>query len=656
VRRLLAAATISAILLIQAFPASAAAPGRVVLVTLDGTRSSEWGSPDLPHLAAIMERGAVGLLSTRTAVFSENPRSMRHEAYETLGRGYITRRSGGTTLLSSRLPTPLAVAAPTSAGEPGLATILGGTPIVLPQQIDEAFPGGARVHVRAAQAEVDAALATARALVVDLGDTARVERELGTDPPARGPWMRLAMARADAFIGWVRGRLTADDTLIVAALTPPLERQHARRFLGAVAMIGPGVRPGLLTSASTEREGVVTISDLAPTILRRAGVEPPSTMTGEPFRVVARGNGPDALASLERDLVHASIVRGPLMRGTVIVGSALAVLALLTVLAGRGRAGPPRGIATTWRATLDTALLAIASTPLVLFVEPLFGTETLTQTAITVAAVALGASIVLRFAVGSRRAIAGVLTVTAAAILVDVVAGGPLAERSPLSYLIAEGARFHGIGNDAMGVVIGAALFAAAAFLDRRITTRRAGLVAGALAGTAVVMAAPQLGAKFGSVPAAVPAFALFAFLATGRRLDLRALIGIAIVTVLAAGLVVAVDALRESGTHVARAVGGGGEVLGRKAGAAGRLLALSYWMAAILAAGGSLALLAWRRPVLLGRGLWGRPSARRALACAAVAAAGCIGANDAGVTAAAWIALLAAASAFSALLVPSDP
>ncbi|MFY9587464.1 MAG: hypothetical protein WAT66_08420, partial [Actinomycetota bacterium] len=114
----------------------------------------------------------------------------------------------------------------------------------------------------------------------------------------------------------------------------------------------------------------------------------------------------------------------------------------------------------------------------------------------------------------------------------------------------------------------------------------------------------------------------------------------------------------RETGTHVAHTVtgGGGGEILGRKAGAAGRLLAFSYWMGAILACGGSLALIAWRRPSLLGRGLWGRPAMRRALVCAAVAAAGCLGANDAGVTAAAWIAVFAAVSVFSPLLSSGDP
>ncbi len=660
VRRLLAAASISAILCIQTLPAAAAPSGRVVLVTLDGTRLSDWLSPDLPVLNRVLGAGGVALLSTRTAENPSDPAAARAFAYQTLGAGRISRKGDATAMLGAldraNVETSV-VASEIGAFSPGSDLTHTGAQR-LPERIDAAFPTRARVDLPAAAGTIDAALRTSRVVVTDFGDTARVEHAYGRDPARRDRWMRLAMTRADAFLALVRAGLTGDDTLIVASLAPPQQRRELRRFLSVTAVTGPRIRPGTLTSASTEREGVVTIADITATILDRAGVDRPDTMTGNAMRSVPRAGAPGALASFERALLHASLVRGPLMRGTVITGAALTVLALLTVIAGRGRSGRARGLPTTWRPLLDTGLIAVAAVPLVLLVEPLLGMDGLTPTAITVAAVAIGGALVLRAVAGSRAAITGLLGVTAVAILADLLAGGALAERSPLSYLIAEGARFHGIGNDAMGVVIGAALFSAAAFADRLLTPRRILLMGGALALAAGIMVAPQAGAKFGAVPAAVPAFALLVFLATGRRFDLRAAIGIAIVTILTGGLVVAVDLLRETGTHVAQAVGGGagGEILGRKAGAAGRLLALSYWMGAIIACAGSLALIAWRRPSLLGRGLWGRPTARRALACAAVAAAGCIGANDAGVTAAAWVAFLAAASVFSALLVPTEP
>ncbi|MFY9586728.1 MAG: hypothetical protein WAT66_04655, partial [Actinomycetota bacterium] len=533
-RRLLAAASICATLCIQAFPASAAPSGRVVLVTLDGTRLSDWHSPDLPVLGSVMRTGAVALLSTRTAENLADPAGARATAYQTLGAGRISKNGDAAALvrsleragvMTSVIGSRIEDAAPSAE-----LTTTRARP--LPERADAAFPTGSRVELFAARATLDAALQTSRVVAVDFGDTARVDKAYGDDPVHRSQWIRLAMARADAFLEFIRARLTRNDTLIVASLTPPRQRREVRRFVSVVAVVGPGIRPGMLTSSSTERDGVVTIADLTATILDRAGVEQPDAMTGSAMRALPRAGAPDALASLERDLIHASLVRGPLMRGAMIAGSALAVLALLTVVAGRGRAGRARGFPTTWRGLLDTGLIAVAMLPLLYLVEPLAGATGLAPTVITIAAVAVVAALILRSAIGSRAAIPGILGVTTIAILADLVIGGGLAERSPISYLIVEGARFHGIGNDAMGVVIGAALLTAAATLDREPSTRRLVGVGAGLALAAGAMIAPQAGAKFGAVPAAVPAFALLVFLATGRRFDVRVAIGVAIVTV----------------------------------------------------------------------------------------------------------------------------
>lgn len=652
-RRPLAAATIAAVLFLQAPPAAAAPSGRVVLVTLDGTRLADWRSPRLPALGAVIRDGAVGLLSTRTASNPTELGALRGEAYRTLGAGRISRIADAGTMFRALRGASRPVNIITTLGA---ATVLGSGRFGGSRLPDATFPTGERTGMPGAQMFVESALQTERVIVVDLDDSTRVEQIYGVSP-GRASWMRLTMTRADAFIAWLRTRLSPDDTLIVASLTPPLERQRARRFLSAVAIAGPSFRPGTLTSATTERAGVVTIADLAPTILRLAGAPIPASMTGRPMRSLPSRSAPGQVVSLERDLIHASALRGPLLRGGVVAASVLTVLALLTVLAGRG-VGRPRGLPTTWRGFVETGLVAIVALPLTLFVEPLFGVAGLATTTTAVVATCVGVALVSRAAIGSRAAIPALLGATAVLILADLSTEGWLAARSPLSYLIAEGARFHGIGNEAMGVVIGSVLLAAAAVLDRRLTARRAAVAVAALVVVAGMMAAPNVGSKFGSVPAAVPAFAIFAVLAAGRRFTVRALLGVAIVTVLAGGLAFAAHALVDGGgTHVARAAGeGGGEVFGRKAGAAGRLLALSYWIGGLAGCGASVALLAWRRRTLIGRGLWGRPATRAALICCAVAAAGAAAANDAGVIAAAWVALLVAGSFFSAFLVPADP
>ena len=478
---------------------------------------------------------------------------------------------------------------------------------------------------------VDEAMSAARLVVVDMADTP-------------------ALARADAFLTSLRGDLAPGDTLIVASLTPPRGRLDTRRFLSAIAIVGPGVRPGELTSSSTERDGIVTIPDVSRTILERLGARVPGSMTGRPMRVISDANAVDNLAGLERDLIHASILRSPLLRATVFAASIAIVLALGIVLAGA--AG---GVFSVWRAALDVVLIGVAGVPLLLMLQPIAGDWSLTTTAVVLAAVAIAAAVLLRAAVGPRRALTAVFAATAIVVLVDLVTGGGLAERSSLSYLIVEGARFHGIGNELMGVVIAAAMLSIAALLDTGPTRQRLTVATAVLALVAIVMALPRFGDKFGSIPAAIPAFAAFVVLAAGRRFDIRGALAIASVTVLAAALIVVVDKAG-GGTHISRSLGSGtGEILGRKAGAAARLLAFSYWMTAIVAALGSAALLAWRRGALVGRALWGRPATRRAVIACGVAAVGSVAANDAGVIAAAWISLFGGATLLSAMLTPEQ-
>jgi hypothetical protein len=302
--------------------------------------------------------------------------------------------------------------------------------------------------------------------------------------------------------------------------------------------------------------------------------------------------------------------------------------------------------------------VTVVALPPALLLEPLFRVSSVTASAIAVFGAAIVAALLLRAARGSRGALTGLCAATAAIIVVDLVLGGPLAERSALSYLIAEGARFHGIGNEMMGILIGTMLIGCSAALDAGDAAYRRIAVMTALVLTAAAMAAPQLGAKFGSIPAAVPAFALLGLFTANVRLTIRSVIAVAIVTLLVAGFAIAADSLRspEVQSHVGRAIGDGGEILRRKIGAAGRLLALSYWTAGIVMCGGSVLVLALRRPSLVARGLWGYPALRRVLICCAVAAVASVVANDAGVIAAAWLAVLAACSFFTPMLVPPDP
>ena len=62
------------------------------------------------------------------------------------------------------------------------------------------------------------------------------------------------------------------------------------RDLTMVAMRGPGIEPGYLRSASTQRAGFLTLVDIGPTILDTFGIARPVHMEGRPAVDVASGS------------------------------------------------------------------------------------------------------------------------------------------------------------------------------------------------------------------------------------------------------------------------------------------------------------------------------------------------------------------------------
>ena len=157
----------------------------------------------------------------------------------------------------------------------------------------------------------------------------------------------------------VRG-LHGRDLVIAIGRAPPEKN-------GAIGIAGRGF-DGDLTSDSTRTDGYVLSTDVAPTILRRFGIEVPSAMSGQPIR--AEGDvDVGAIESQGRRMAVISERRGP------VIGVGLAVwlgLLGLVVLATRGRTG---------RIGVKTVGLSVVYLPLLLLLgaalEPSQGVEQL---------------------------------------------------------------------------------------------------------------------------------------------------------------------------------------------------------------------------------------------------------------------------------------
>jgi hypothetical protein len=668
-------------------PARAQSPGRVVVLTVDGTSIQDWAAA-----GAFSSFGSMGLLATRTGASSKDPVALRASAYASLGAGTalelvagepVTKRRGDAVpgLLGEALlrTGAKAVAIGDASGTDvsdapaGLATMdLSGRAAIAPDDTAEAMlaptnvsrldgnsPGGRRTDRVALHLVLDRALEWAKVIVVDLGDAERADRTFGRDPAARAEWVARALEDASLIAEDVREQLTENDTLVVASLAPPLERAGAGVNLGAVAFLNGRGAP---TSGTTRQRGVIALGDLGPTLLRAAGIEPPEQMHGRVARFEPESSRLLAAAGRDADLARALRSRRPLTRAWLIAAAALSAMAFIVIAAGRGRAPPrsrlPRGV----RDALGIGLIAVSVAPGAFLVAPIVaGGHSVAAVGWWAAGLSLAGALAARVSLGYERGLAVAAVVVAALVAADLIAGSPLASRSAIGFQVAGGGRFYGVDEGMLGVMLAAPLVGGGVLMDHaHRRDRMLALQTIGLAAIAFLAAAPAFGSKFGAPYTLVPAFGVFCVLAAGRRFTKRHAIGVAIATLLLSASLAAVDALGapEARSHIGNEVAGRTAVpslVGRKLTSLAKVTTTTAWLPAVIVIGGTAALLMVRRRDLYARAMWGRPAARGALAAGIVGCLFAMASNDTGIITVGAAAPFLAAGFYGALLVPDQ-
>ena len=428
--------------------------------------------------------------------------------------------------------------------------------------------------------------------VVDLGQIQAAERG--------------RVSALDAQLAQIAAELPPSTLLLVtapgaAAGTGLGQAQAGPPHLMSVLVSGPGFAHGLLDSAATRRPGIVTLTDLTPTVAAWLGHPVPAGTAGSQITRGERGDlGPTITSLTARDTAEQVWIA---THGWFFIGYAIAdalAFGLPALLFWGAAAERRRRRAQCWR----TAGVAAAAVPLGSYLANLAPWWYWTHPAWWLYGMAIGWTLVVAAAALAgpwRRDALGPFGAIAAATLlllaVDVMAGSRLQQAAPFGLSLLVSGRFYGIGNNALGVYCVAALVAAA-WLACVVGKRRPVLVVGAVGLLAVVASGwPGFGAKVGGTIALVPCLLLLAAWLAGVRLSVRWA-----VPVLASGLVVFLafalasyflpgDGVSDIGTFAGNLLHGrAGDLLERKASANVGSLTLNVfsWLipvAAVLAA-----------------------------------------------------------------------
>jgi hypothetical protein len=615
-----------------------AAAKHVVIVGISGLTWDSLTSGTMPELWRLADAGSVGSLVD----YAEQPVACPSDGWLTLNSA---ARAQGPRPCDS---LPAVVSAGGGARVPAmpqiirdnqpyhespvwglLGTLAGCTTAVGPgAALALASPAGTVSSYLASSGELSApVLARCPLTVVDLSQTGSSER---------------ALATADRQLAQLAAQLPADTLLLVtapgaAAGTGPGAAPGGPPHLMSVVVNGPGFAHGLLDSAATRRPGIVTLTDLTPTVAAWLGHPVPDGTVGARITRTSRGALAPAVAALRgRDQAEQVWIA---THGWFFLGyGAAAALAFgipALLLAGGGRERRRRR-AGCWR----IAGLAAAAVPLGSYLANLPQWWGFAHPALWLYGLTAGWTLVVAAAALAgpwRRDPIGPFGALAAATLlllaVDVMAGSRLQLDAPFGLSLLVSGRFYGIGNDALGVYCVCAL-AAACWLANRVRGRAAGpglrgeglrgpgrshglalsqppmapaAVAVAVGLLAVIASGwPGFGAKVGGTIALVPCFVLLAAWLAGARIGPRWALPAAasgLVLFLVFGVIsylLPAAGVSDIGTFAGNLVHGrGGDLLSRKVSANVGSLTLTVfgWLIPVAAVASGLAL--WRPAAL---------------------------------------------------------
>lgn len=433
---------------------------------------------------------------------------------------------------------------------------------------DPTAPYGVRADVDGYLQETLTALDRASLVTVDLGDTKRAAAHRTVSTPEETEQARQrALQQVDSYLSRLLPELGPSTLLLVVGVRPPTTRWE----LTPTIAHGAGVVAGTLHSPTTRRPGLITINDLAPTILDWFDVEPaPAGMVGSSLRF--RPDAPDVGGMRELNDHAGSREQAYLpMALTFILVQALVYLLAAVVLSGKvwRKAGPASQGA---RGVLRLVVLTFAAWPLATYVER--GIPGIQDTGMARHAIVWPLAVVFALLAcrARRRPLAPLAWIASATVLflvADVANGANFQMASILGYSPHTASRYVGFGNTAFAVLAACGVVLAAIHVEYAPRRSEALVTAGALL-TVVVFADvwPMLGADAGGVLTLVPVFGVVMVALSGRRVSWRHAGLLMPVTLAVLAVVAGVDLLRAEhttghlGRFLADAVSGDGDVL----------------------------------------------------------------------------------------------
>jgi len=353
-------------------------------------------------------------------------------------------------------------------------------------------------------------------LFVQLGETSRVAEYRNVASGRHVTRLRNgAIDEAALMIRELQDIMGPGGRIMAVTPTPP-RRGNGHLGMPPIFVIGDGIEAGLVSSPTTRRPGVVGNVDIGATVLAWTGADQPNDLPGRPIDV-DQSSGLSVVDVIDIETTSAwMFITRPWLLGLYLLG-------FLVLFLGASVNSLMREREALKRTVLSWGGLSLLAAPTVfLLIAKLWKPEITTAYFFRLF---VGMLLLAAIARLMSRFLRPVLLLAGLALIipiVDAIMGSSLMFDSPLGYSPLYGARFYGIGNETMAVMI-AALFLIGVNLlkDVKILRGLRGtlMLGGGLLVLLIMFGHPAIGTNVGGTITLAVAGTIAIFLWRGGRL-----------------------------------------------------------------------------------------------------------------------------------------
>ena len=360
--------------------------------------------------------------------------------------------------------------------------------------------------------------------VIDTGDLERLH--LFNDVLSDEHFMdmrNLILKDIDSFIGNLVSLIDKENSLVIVTSPNSGEERVDANKLAPIILWGRNISRSIATSGTTNRQGVVSNLDISPTILNFLN-EPADNMTGNPIEIIGRNDNLSNIIKMSKQINVTSKVRFRtlLTYGVLcMIGSIIPIVFLLAKIR----------ISTGIKRKIKGLLQLLYGIPLIFLMVSLFKpNSTIKYIFVLITLVLIYTGII--WCLKGKNVLFYISVLNIIFIFLDLILKGELSRYSVLSHDPIIGARYFGIGNEMVGILLGSVSIIAG-YLFNKYSSRILPICLFFI--SIVVVGHPKLGANVGGTMALIIAFLYYIMEVLNKNINIRslAIIGTTIIIVI---------------------------------------------------------------------------------------------------------------------------